>query len=89
MTRPSRIGERPSASRIDDLGSPHIPVSPEIGLFQGDDILVAARGPAAHGRRLAESRDDAVEHSHRLGRSPHWPVLTRPRLAGFGCPRRA
>jgi len=40
MTRPTRIGERPSASRIDDLGSPDISVSPEIGLFAGDDVLV-------------------------------------------------
>jgi hypothetical protein len=45
------IGERPSASRIDDLGSPHIPVSPELGLFEGDDTRVQPAGPppaAAH-----------------------------------------
>ena len=31
---------------------------------------------------LARSRSNAVEHS-RLGRLAHWPVLPRPRLAGF------
>jgi hypothetical protein len=51
MSRSVPIGERPSASRIDDLGSPHIPVSPEIGLFKGDDTGVPPAGPppaAAH-----------------------------------------
>src|SRR3989442_15907936 len=31
---------------------------------------------------LARSRSNAVQHS-RLGRLSHWPVLPRPRLAGF------
>jgi hypothetical protein len=31
---------------------------------------------------LARSRSNAVEHSC-LGRLSHWPVLPRPRLAGF------
>jgi hypothetical protein len=51
MSRSVPIGKRPSASRIDDLGSPHIPVSPEIGLFDGDDTGVPPAGPlpaAAH-----------------------------------------
>ena len=51
MSRPAPIGERPSASRIDDLGSPHIPVSPEIWLFEDDDTGVPSAGPspaAAH-----------------------------------------
>jgi hypothetical protein len=34
MTRFARIGERPRASRTDDLGSPHIPVSSETWLLE-------------------------------------------------------
>jgi hypothetical protein len=54
MTRPARIGERPSASRIDDLGSPDISVSPAIGLLEGDDVLVpsADQPPAAADLRV-------------------------------------
>jgi hypothetical protein len=51
MSRSVLFDERPSASRIDDLGSPHIPVSPLIGLFEGDDTGVPPAGPspaAAH-----------------------------------------
>jgi hypothetical protein len=33
-------------------------------------------------RGLARSRSNAVQDS-RLGRRSHWPVLPRPRLAGF------
>jgi hypothetical protein len=40
MTPLARIGERPSASRIDDLESPHIPVSPEIWLLEAGDASV-------------------------------------------------
>ncbi len=49
MTPSLRLSEGPSASRIDDLGSAHIPLSPEIGLFKGDDVLVpsADQPPAA------------------------------------------
>jgi hypothetical protein len=42
MTSPLRMSEGPSASRIDDLASAHIPVSPKIGLFEGDDVLAAS-----------------------------------------------
>jgi hypothetical protein len=37
MTPPVRMSEGPSASRIDDLGSAHIPVSPETRLFEATD----------------------------------------------------
>jgi hypothetical protein len=40
------------------------------------------RRPAARLGALAHAASDAVEPSW-LGCSPHWPVLTRPRLAGF------
>ena len=58
-------------------------VSPEIGVFEGDDILAPPDDQPPAAADFVESGDDAVEHSHRLGRPPHWPVLTRPRLAGF------
>jgi hypothetical protein len=45
MTRPSRVGERPSASRIDNLGSPHIPVSPKSGSFRMPTSWLPAAGP--------------------------------------------
>jgi hypothetical protein len=43
---------------------------------------VLSSATTARGPPLAESRADAIEPS-RLGPAPHWPVLTRPRLAGF------
>ena len=42
MTPPVRMSEGPSASRIDDLASAHIPVSPKIRFFEGDDVLAAS-----------------------------------------------
>jgi hypothetical protein len=45
MSRSSVIGERPSGSRIDDLGSTHISVSPETGLFWP----ATTRAPSAAG----------------------------------------
>ena len=50
MTRVARIGTRPRASRTDDLGSPHIPVSPETWLLEAGDTSVpppAGLAPAA------------------------------------------
>ena len=69
MTPPVRMSEGPSASRIDDLGSAHIPVPPKNRAFEGDDVLVPS-AISPRGRRLAESGGDAVEHSHRLGARP-------------------
>ena len=46
----------------------------------------AAVGAPSASAGLALSRGTGVQHSC-LGRSPHWPVLTCPRLAGFPCPR--
>ena len=99
MTRFARIGERPKASRTDDLGSPHIPVSPETWLLEaGVNLGAAARGPRTRGRPLAESRGDAVEHSHRLGARPYgrfWPVHVWPDLRcppgrdAYGVPRQS
>ncbi len=47
MTRFARLGERPRASRTDDLGSPHIPVSPEIEAGGTSVPPPAGRAPAA------------------------------------------
>jgi hypothetical protein len=45
MSRSSVVGERPRGSRIDDLGSTHIAVSPETGLFRP----ATPRAPSAAG----------------------------------------
>jgi len=51
----------------------------------GHNPRAAAGRPPRHSDGLGapgHSGSDAVDPS-RLGRSPHWPVLTCPRLAGF------
>lgn len=46
MTPPARIGERPSASRIDDRGSPHILVSLGTWPFEAGDTVPSPAGLA-------------------------------------------
>jgi hypothetical protein len=74
MIHHTPIGERPRGSRIDDLGPTHISVPPETGRFEDDH----GSGPPPCG---VTGRCDRT--LSRLGPAPHWPVLTRPRLAGF------
>jgi hypothetical protein len=53
VTPPPRIGEGLSASRSDDLGSAHILISLDIGLFQADDPpVLLAPGVAAAAAHL-------------------------------------
>jgi len=85
MNRAALLGERPRGSRIDDLGSAHISHPPKRDTSAVAEPRAAAGPPRLSDvdlGALAHRGSDAVEPLC-LGRSPHWPVLTRPRLAGF------
>src|SRR5262245_15183591 len=74
MSSVSSLRERPRGSRTDDLRTTHILLSPETGAVEAPRRLDAA--PCAVTRQCDRTLS-------RLGPAPHWPVLTRPRLAGF------
>jgi hypothetical protein len=83
MTRFARIGERPRASKTDDLGSPHIPVSPDTWLLEAGVTSVPPPADLAPAPPTCGVTWRCGKKLSPLGRSPYgrfWPVHVWPDL---------